>query len=233
MLFTQGVNKTKKMENFDKKEYDVTIKHPFSMLLMGMRGSGKTNFIKDLLLSDYLINLPDKIYFVCDSFQDNHFNPLKKYYKDRISFVEDLPSYEEMENSLIIIDDQMNTALTNESVLKAYFKGRHKSISILVSIQAIFSNQGKNNLKTISINSDILVLFPSLKVSDSVKILSRQIYQDLWKFMYYSYEDTRKSQPYPHLLIDNRPQISEKIRLRANIFTNLPNIQVYSPKNST
>ena len=121
MLFTQGVNKTKKNENFDKKEYDVTIKHPFSMLLMGMRGSGKTNFIKDLLLSDYLINLPDKIYFVCDSFQDNHFNPLKKYYKDRISFVEDLPSYEEMENSLIIIDDQMNTALTNESVLKAYY----------------------------------------------------------------------------------------------------------------
>lgn len=220
------------MDSFrlDSEEFNVEIKHPFSMILCGMRGGGKTNFIKDLLLSDYLVNLPNKIYFVCDSFQSNHFDPLKSHYKDQISFVEDLPSYEDLQDSLLIIDDQMDTALTNETVLKTFYKGRHKSISIIVSLQTVFANnKGKNNLKTISINSDFLVLFPSPRMNESVKILSRQIYQDLWKFMYFAYEHCRKSQQYSHLLIDNRPHISEKIRLRANLFTNLPSIEVYSP----
>ena len=88
--------------------YDATISLPASFLVAGPRGSGKSYWVKDLLLSEFLSPSPQRILYVCDSKQDDIFNPLKERYGDKIFFLDDAPTFAEMENSLVVLDDQIS-----------------------------------------------------------------------------------------------------------------------------
>ena len=71
----------------DQMHYDATFKLPFSLVALGPRGSGKSFFFKELLLSPLLDPLPERIVFVCDTFDDEIVAPLKQKYADKIGIV--------------------------------------------------------------------------------------------------------------------------------------------------
>ena len=213
----------------DQMHYDATFKLPFSLLALGPRGSGKSFFFKELLLSPLLDPLPERIVFVCDTFDDDEIvAPLKQKYSDKIEFTDTLPSYKELKNTLIIIDDQIVEIQNNADVLNLFLKGRHIQATVLLSQQSYFF-QGKN-MKTMANNADYLVLFQSFRARDQIKILDRQIFGSKSDYLTSAFLDSIKSTKYGHLIIDNKPAQSEEIRLRSNVFENLPEIIVYSPK---
>ena len=113
--------------------YDANFKLPFSVLALGSRGSGKTYFFKELLLSELLQPKPKKIVFVCDMFKDEIVEPLKEKYGENIEFSDSLPPYNDLKNTLIVIDDQIVEIQSNKDVLNLFLKGRHIQASVLLS----------------------------------------------------------------------------------------------------
>ena len=206
--------------------YDATISLPASFLVAGPRGSGKSYWVKDLLLSELLSPSPQRILYVCDSKQDDIFNPLKERYGDKIFFLDDAPTFAEMKNSLVVLDDQISEVADSKEILNAFLKGRHKNISIILLTQNLFFKS--KNMKSLSNNSDFIALTASFRSRDQIKRFSQQLG---WDFLYDAYLDAIKRSPFGHLLVDNRSKQKEEIRLRANIFDNLPEIICYAPKN--
>jgi len=79
-----------------------TIKNSFSMLIAGPRKSGKTVFVKNLLLSNLIYPPLKKIVWVYAAYQKDIFNELQKHLGNRIEFVNDLPSISEMNDCCVI-----------------------------------------------------------------------------------------------------------------------------------
>ena len=212
----------------DELYYDASFKLPFSLIALGSRGSGKSYFFKELLLSPLIDPIPQKIVFVCDTFADEIVEPLQQKYADKIEFTDTLPEYKSLKNTLIVIDDQIVEIQNNVDVLNLFLKGRHINASVLLSQQSYFF-QGKN-MKTMGNNSDYIVLFQSFRARDQIKILDRQIFGSKSEYLTSAFLDSMNSAKYGHLIIDSKPAQSEQIRIRSNVFENLPQITVYSPK---
>jgi hypothetical protein len=45
-----------------------------------------------------------------------------------------------MENSLVVLDDQISEVADSKEILNAFLKGRHKNISIILLTQNLFLN---------------------------------------------------------------------------------------------
>ena len=210
--------------------HDGTIKNSFSMLIAGPRKSGKTVFVKNFLLSNLIYPPLKKIMWVYAAYQKYIFNDL--YLGNRIEFVNDLPSISEMNDCCVILDDFVIEAVSNKDVLKLFLAGKHNGNSILLISQNLYF-PGKNS-KSISNNSDYIVLTKNFKGIDQIKTLATQLkynFHGKASFLMDAYEHATESQRYGHLFIVCEPETSRNIRVCGNIFSNLPEIIVYQPKN--
>ena len=130
--------------------HDGTIKNSFSMLIAGPRKSGKTVFVKNLLLSNLIYPPLKKIVWVYAAYQKYIFNELQKHLGNRIEFVNDLPRISDINDCWLILDDFVIEAVNNKDVLELFLAGRHNGNSILLISQNLYF-PGKNS-KSISNN---------------------------------------------------------------------------------
>jgi len=131
-------------------------KHPFTCIVSGPTGCGKTNFVLRLVDNvDTMIDpAPDKIvyYFV-------EYQLLFDDYDARVDFHHDLPKAGEIEklgNTLVILHDMM--AEVDEKVANVFTRGSHdRNISIVFMVQNFF-NKNKH-MTTISLNAQYILFF--------------------------------------------------------------------------
>ena len=134
------------------------MQHPFTALISGPTGCGKTQFTLKLVrhASEMISPPPQEIVWCYGVYQDV-FNTM-----DNVSFVEGLPKETEFDGNnrvLLVIDDLMHEA--NEKVAQIFTKGsHHKNISVLFLTQNIFHSS--KHSRTINLNSHYLVLFKIL-----------------------------------------------------------------------
>ena len=115
------------------KRMDPHLKHPFTAIVAGPTGCGKSTFVKTLL--DHKINMidpvPERVVWYYGEWQ-----PLYETITD-VEFVEGLPDIKALDGkkrTLIIIDDLMSE--TNQSVTNLFTKGsHHRNISVLYLVQ--------------------------------------------------------------------------------------------------
>ena len=123
--------------------------HPFTAIVAGPTGCGKTEFIYNLLLNnkDYIQPSPTKIYYYYSIWQDK-FTKMK-YKLSSIHFYEGLTNFQQvnrLDNNLIIIDDLMKEASDNNEILDIFTKGSHHSYcSIFVLTKQNIFNKGKHS----------------------------------------------------------------------------------------
>ena len=116
-------------------------KHPFTALIAGPTGSGKTVFVNKMLeyLSEMIDPVPDEIIWCYGEWQ-----PIYETMKG-VRFVEGLPDMEQWgiedkKRRLVVIDDLM--AETDDRITKLFTKGsHHRDISVMYIVQNLF---GKN-----------------------------------------------------------------------------------------
>ena len=104
-------------------------KQPFTCVLAGATGSGKTYFVTQFLnhVSEMMTPLPQEIVWCCGKWQQNN-DRLKG-----VAFAEGIPNREQC-------DDLMSE--TDERVTKLFTKGSHRrNLSIMYIVQNLF---GKN-----------------------------------------------------------------------------------------
>jgi len=118
--------------------------------------------------------------------------------------------------SLIVIDDLMRDATNSKDVCELFVEGsHHRNISVACIMQSAFS-KGKEN-RTMSINSQYVVLFKNPRDMLTPTIFARQMYpNNSRKFMVKYMEATKR--PFGYLFIDLKQNTPDDQRLKTDIF---------------
>ena len=187
--------------------------HPFTAIVAGPTGSGKTYFVMRFIdnVQEMITPPTKKIIWYYGQWQDGY-RKIKN-----VEFVEGLPPKitEKYESpTLWVIDDQM--AEIDSSVTKLFTKGSHHlNISIVFIVQNIFSSNKEH--RTISLNTHYMILFKNPRDKTQISHLSKQMFPGKSNYMQESYLNA-VSNPYGYLLIDLRQQTPDHLRLRTDIF---------------
>ena len=200
-------------QEWTQKSMDPGFNHPFTCIIAGPTGSGKSHFVSRLLAhADNLIHPPpEKVLWYYGEWQ-----PLYDTITG-VEFVEGLPDVKTMKptcRTLIVVDDLM--AETDDRITKLFTKAsHHRDISVVYIVQNLF---GKNKEhRTISLNAQYMVLFKNPRDASQITHLAKQMYPKHIKYVQEAFGDAT-SAPYGYLLVDLKQDTPEHLRLRTSIF---------------
>lgn len=215
--------------------FDPRFQLPFTALLVGTSGSGKSFFVKRLLenMKHTFSRCPDQIIWCYSSFQPMY-DELAKTVK--VKFFEGLPEslteesiFPSNQHTLLVIDDCMDSGSNHDEIMKAFTMYRHhRKLSVMFLLQNLF-HQGKHS-RTISLNSNYFVLFKSPRDKMQIRILSQQMFPGQREYFLQSFNDATKD-PYSYLIVDMRPECPEHLRLRTGLLPNQwPAVYLYKKR---
>lgn len=192
-------------------------KHPFTCIIAGPTGCGKTYFVRDLLKykREMFSIIPDKIVWFYGIHQ-----PLYEEIPD-VTFVEGPPSnYQEYlgSNTLFIIDDLMSECGGDKRLTHLFTRGSHHLNLSVIFITQNFFHKGKE-MREITLNAHYLLLCKNRRDMSQVTHLGKQLFPRNLKFFQEVYEDATKK-PFSYLFIDLRSETPEELRLRTEILPN-------------
>ena len=200
---------------------EMTFRHPFSMMVTGPIGSGKTEWTRKLLLSSLVQPPPERILRCFGQWQ-----PLYEDLQKRIpciEFIRGIQDYldnaqfiDPSKRNLIIFDDLMTEAKCDQRIADLFTKGsHHRNISIVYLTQNVFP-QGRA-CRDIDLNTQYLVLFNNPIDRQQVATLARRIYPSTCATFMRKFEDATV-RPYGYLVLDLKSSTSEQDRLQTDIF---------------
>ena len=190
---------------------DLRLQHPFTCVIAGPTGSGKTHFVMKLVThARSMIDPPPKKVVWC-------YGEWQQLYASvpGVEFVEGLPEIKTLApGTLVVIDDLM--AETDQRVTKLFTKAsHHREISVTHIVQNLFSKNKEH--RNISLNAQYLVTFKNPRDASQITHLAKQMYPGRIKFMQEVFEDAT-STPHGYLLVDLKQATPEHMRLRTTIF---------------
>ena len=196
--------------------------HPFTSMIAGMTGSGKTAWVRSLLqqASETIHPPPERIVWCYSQWQPAYTEMLVPM--PHIEFVKGIPKALEQDSyfnvntrNLIVFDDQMIDASKDKRIVNLFTRGsHHRNLSVIYIVQNLF-HQGKGS-RSISLNSHYLVLFKNPRDKLQVLTLAKQMYPGQTDFFLNQYEEAVK-RPFGYLLIDLKTTTKDNCRLRTNV----------------
>lgn len=217
---------------------DVRWKHPWTSIVCGPTGCGKTIFVKSLLrhLSVMSDTRFDRILFYYAEWQETYRQLQREASNCAIEFREGLPravdySSDHLSAKLVIIDDLMRESSSCDVIVDLFTKGsHHKNLSVILISQNLF-HQGRGQ-RDISLNANYIVVFKNPRDRAQFRHLARQVYPDDPKFLEEAYHDAASS-PHGYLLLDLKQSTPDEYRFRTSIFPTDAAHYVYVPRRST
>lgn len=191
-------------------------KAPSRFLLYGPSASGKTTFLIEFIKHRMLEPWPSSITYVYSNYSEE-FNHLAKEYN--INFVSnfDAEDYKILSDSLLIFDDKIQELSSNATLFdEIYTQGRHKNITSMFLSQNLYAK----GMRTMSINSNVVILFSNFRDQLSISTFARQVMPRNSKFLIDSYNDCIHTNKYGYLICDFSQTIDARFRFRTKIFPN-------------
>ena len=203
-------------------------KHPFTAIVTGPTGSGKTQFTKRFLKN--ITSMVNVLFARKILYYGEWQSGYLEFGKD-VEFREGLPASEDYVGDnrpkLVIIDDLMREG-SNSTIVDLFTKGsHHKNLSVIFITQNLF-HQGPGQ-RTITLNASYIVIFKNPRDRSQISHMGRQVYPENSKFLQEAYFDAT-SQPHGYLLLDLKQDTPEFCRVRTNIFPDDVINYVYVPK---
>jgi hypothetical protein len=195
-------------------------KHPFTALVAGPTGCGKTNFVLKFIRYVKEIVVPPPLHILwCYGTYQEAFDSVHD-----VEFHDGLPDVNSLQpKTLLILDDLMHEADERVNMIFTKFS-HHKDVSVLFLTQNLFHK----NARTMTLNSHYLVIFKNPRDASQVTYLARQMYPGQTKYMIDAFRDATLK-PYTYLVVDLKADTDDKHRLRSGIFPDEQNY-VYLPK---
>jgi len=209
---------------------NLSLKHPFNCIVSAPTKSGKTEFVKKLLLhlNELIDEPPKEIYWAYTEWQKSYDDLMEKM--PHVHFVEGLPSLEILKQNknvakLLILDDLMQEMKGDNRLNELFTRGSHHwNLSIIHIVQNLFFD----GMRTSRINAQYLVLMKNPSDRLQIKNLGRQLFPGSKHFEEAFDDATNK--PFGYLLIDLSQTTPDNMRLRSNIFPDKDGMTVYIPK---
>ena len=206
------------------KDMDCRLKFPFSWLIVGSSGCGKTTHVLNFLrYQAEMTNNPlcKNIIYFYNEWQDA-FTSIKN---ENIvtSWQKGLPTLEMVKTavinytssggSIVVIDDFAH--MINQDILEMFtVLSHHMNCCIILLSQFLFS---KNPIhRMISLNSTYITVFKNPRDNQQIASLARQIRPNDFRYIMESYIEATKK-PYSYLFFDNHQQTDDRIRVRSRI----------------
>ena len=142
-----------------------------------------------------------------------------KQHVPHIEFIQGIPHNikdDDYFDTKFILDDQMKDSAKCSDICELFTEGsHHRNLSVICFMQNLFY-QGKES-RTMSLNTQYLVLFKSPRDKQQITTLARQMYPNR---SHYLIQENEKATQRPHgyLLVDLKQSTSEEDRLQSNIF---------------
>ena len=190
------------------------MKHPFTCLVSGPTGSGKTSLVKAFIAEKVINPFPKNILWLYAADQ-----PLYKGMKG-VEFHRGIPDdiedrFNPKEENLLIIDDLMTQCHSDERMTRLFSVGSsHKNLSVIFIVHNLF-HQGKE-MRNISLNTHYIILFKNPRDSQQISTLARQMYPGNSQFLIEAYQDATKK-AHGYLFIDLKPKTKDQLRIRTGI----------------
>jgi hypothetical protein len=209
-----------------------TFVHPSTILVSGPTGSGKTEFVKKVILRQMFDKKPTRVIWVYNEDQPAY-RELRQLMPN-VQFVRGLPddlyeSIKPQDRNLLILDDVMNTAGDSKVLSRLFTEGsHHRNLTVMYLVQNLF-DKGKSH-RNVSLNSKVMVLFKNPRDKQQVAYLGKQVFPKHKNFLLDAFEDATR-EPYEYLLVDLHPNTPDNLRVHAKIF-NYPGT-VYVPHSNS
>jgi len=196
--------------------------HPFTCLITGSTGVGKTTFVKKLLLSNRISNLDQfscVYYFYPNELDNPPVNWDKEFEDLEVSYHNELPDATffklAKENSLIVFDDDYYKLSNCDEFAKAFrVYARKYNISVIAISQTYY--EGQKHGRTIRNNCNIHVLFNNYG-DHTINLRAARALGFERQFKEAAKEAYQKNHGYVIIFIG--PQVkNNKLRLQTNFF---------------
>lgn len=205
---------------------DVRLKSPFTAMIVGPTGSGKTVEVMRLINNSALIATPPpKEIIYCYGVWQKAFEELPM---TNITFHEGLIDIKneikrDGNNRWLIIDDLMEETAGKTETNAIYTKySHHLDISVIFIAQSFF----RKEQRIMSLNSHYFFLFKNPRDSAFVSHLGQQAFRKKSAYLEEAYKDAT-TKPFSYLLIDLKQQTDERVRLIGGF--NSANMIAYAP----
>lgn len=217
--------------------YDMRFKFPFTWLVCGGSGSGKTTHVLNFLTQKRdLINVasdPKVIYYY------NHWQPAFTEFEKRgivDSWVSGVPSLADVteritpytdRGSIVVIDDFAHK-LSSDVIELFTVLSHHAKCAVVLLSQNLFD---KNPIfRQISLNSTYISVFKNPRDALQISSFARQVNPKNSQFIVESYYAATKK-PYSYLFFDHHQQTCDQLRIRSRILPHEAPMTIWVPKN--
>ena len=203
---------------------DLRLKAPFTAVISGCSGSGKSTWVHSLLRhKDILLDPPPKKVF----YYFMEYQPLFDAMLDENlvnEFIRGMPTSEDVRRlvepyvgeggSLIVMDDGM-TVLNDDHASLFTMVSHHHDVSVLLLSQNLF--HPSKSYRTISINANYHVLMKNPRDQSSVVNFAKQFMPYKSRFVMESYKDATSAQ-YSYIFFDLKQSTPDFLRVRSRLF---------------
>ena len=190
---------------------------PYTMLVSGQTGSGKSWFVRKLLQNqEAMHDKPfERIIYAYSVDQ-----PLYREIQQEVPMVEfslGLPEDLGLDgrNTLLYLDDLMLELQSSKKLASFFTRMRHENLSTIFIVQNLFF---KSTLATtINRNSQYMAIFPNMRDSFMISVLGRQIYPTEKDFIVTAFREAT-AKPFGYLFLDLKTTSDSRLRVRTGIF---------------
>jgi hypothetical protein len=189
------------------------------MIIAGATGSGKTQFLTNLLLeADQHFDKPiQRLVYCYGAYIPDTFAKLRTKYPKLETYegVETNLNFDRRLNNLLVLDDLMSDSAKSDEVSHYFTRGSHHLNLTVILLTQNFFHQGVV-ARTINRNAHYVVKFKDPRDNSQISALARQIYPGRSGILTESFKDATE-RPHGYLLMDFRQDTPDNQRLKTNI----------------
>uniref|UniRef100_A0A914MC69 Uncharacterized protein n=1 Tax=Meloidogyne incognita TaxID=6306 RepID=A0A914MC69_MELIC len=185
---------------------------PFTMIISGATGSGKTQWLlKFLKNTELLIDPPPSKIMYCFGEMNEIVFKIKEM---GITTYNDVPEPEVIKQHQLLVLDDLMLNIQSEFLDLLFTRGSHNwGVSVIFVTQSLYGR----NIKTARANAHYILLTKNPQGLLQVRTLGSQLFPKLMNYFLESYRDAT-SERFSYLLINMHPSTEEHLRLSTNIF---------------